>query len=144
MRQVIEGSCLCDEIRYQTDQTTGPLGHCHCQMCRKVHGSAFSSIVASPSSGFRWTSGESLLSKFESSPGKWRWFCSRCGSQLISTRDAVTDSLLLRAGCIDRGYSEPGVAHCWVDSKASWHEITDPLPQFEQGFPSAPTGIDES
>jgi hypothetical protein len=112
-------------------------------MCRKAHGSAFSSIVASDRSGFRWSAGESLLSKFESSPGKWRWFCSRCGSQLISTRDAKRDSVLLRAGCIDSGHREPGVAHCWVGSKAPWYEITDELPRFERGFPGAPTGSEE-
>jgi hypothetical protein len=108
-------------------------------MCRKAHGSAFSSIVASDRADFRWTRGESLLSKFESSPGKWRWFCSRCGSQLISTRESNTDSVLLRAGCIDSGVSAQGVAHCWVGAKAPWHTITDELPQFECGFPDRAT-----
>ncbi|MFP8879540.1 MAG: GFA family protein, partial [Myxococcota bacterium] len=56
---MIYGSCLCGSIRYETDVTVGPLGHCHCQMCRKAHGSAFSSIVASDRSGFRWSAGES-------------------------------------------------------------------------------------
>ena len=42
-----------------------------------------------------------MLDHHESSPGKRRWFCGRCGSQLISTRDDNEDSLLLRAGCID-------------------------------------------
>jgi hypothetical protein len=136
---MIRGSCLCQAVRYETRETSGPLGHCHCQMCRKAHGSAFSSIVASRLSDFRWTLGESLLSKFESSPGKWRWFCGRCGSQLVSTRDSNTDSVLLPAGCIDSGVSAHGVAHCWVGSKAPWHAITDELPQFECGFPDRAT-----
>ena len=108
-------------------------------MCRKAHGSAFSSILPVAREGFRFTAGEELLSGYESSPGKRRWFCSRCGSQLTSTRDSDTKGLLLRAGCIDRGALEGPVAHGWVGSKAPWFEIPDSLPCFERGFPGAPS-----
>jgi len=107
-------------------------------MCRKAHGAAFSTILPVRSAGFRWLSGEKLLAHFESSPGKLRWFCTKCGSQLVSTRPAITDSLLLRAGCIDRGYDSSPVAHGWVESIPRWNIITDELPQFERGFPGAP------
>ena len=118
------------------------MGNCHCGMCRKAHGSAFSTIQPVRKAGFRWVSGEDLLSHFESSPGKHRWFCRRCGSQLTSTRDADDESLLLRAGCIDRGVETPAVAHAWVGSMAPWHEISDDLPRFERGFPGAPPGVE--
>lgn len=140
---MIRGSCLCGSVRYRTGAAVGPMGHCHCQMCRKAHGAAFSSVVATGASEFHWEAGRELLSKYESSPGKWRWFCSRCGSQLVSTRDANPDSVLLRAGCIDTGYDTPGVAHCWVEAKAAWYEIEDALPRFDRGFPGAPPGKEE-
>ena len=119
------------------------MANCHCEMCRKAHGSAFSTILPVERSGFRWTAGEELLTGFESSPGKRRWFCSRCGSQIISTRDADEHALLLRAGCIDEApaIAKP-VAHGWVGSMASWHRITDDLPQFERGFPGSPPGVE--
>lgn len=141
---MVRGSCLCGTVRYEADETVGPLGHCHCQMCRKAHGAAFSSVVAVGRADFRWTEGEGSLSRYESSPGKWRWFCRRCGSQLISSRDAIGDPVLLRAGCIDSGFDQRGVAHCWVGSKAAWYEIGDDLPRFERGFPGAPTGADDA
>lgn len=140
---MIEGSCLCGVVRYQVERTAGPLVNCHCQMCRKAHGATFSTILPVEKTGFRWTDGEAHVSDYESSPGKHRWFCSRCGSQLISTRDADDRTLLLRAGCIDSGYDEPAVAHGWTDFKAPWHEIDGELPQFERGFPGSPPGIDE-
>ncbi len=139
---MIEGSCLCGAIAYQAERAAGPMAHCHCQMCRKAHGSAFSTILPVESAGFRWLRGEDGLQRFESSPGKWRWFCGRCGSQLVSTRDAVEDSLLLRAGSIDSGYEGRAVAHGWVEARAAWHEIDDALPRFERGFPNAPPGVD--
>ena len=137
---MIEGSCLCGAIRYQAAVLAGPMVHCHCRMCRKAHGAAFSTILPVSTAGFRWLAGEELLAHFESSPGKRRWFCRRCGSQLISTRDDNTESLLLRAGCIDSGYDAKPAAHGWVEFMASWHRITDDLPRFTRGFPGAPPG----
>ena len=139
---MIEGSCLCGEIVYRAERTAGPMGNCHCRMCRKAHGSAFSTVLPVEADGFRWVRGEAGLQRYESSSGKWRWFCGRCGSQLVSTRDAIPDSLLLRAGSIDSGYDRGPVAHGWVESRATWHEIADELPRFERGFPNAPPGVD--
>lgn len=137
---MIEGSCLCGKVQYAADDVAGPMANCHCETCRKAHGAAFSTVLPVGRAGFRWLSGEKLLSHFESSTGKLRWFCSRCGSQLISTREAVPDSVLLRAGCIDRGYDSHPVAHGWVESVPPWNEISDDLPQFKQGLPGAPLG----
>lgn len=135
---MIEGSCLCGEVRYEAAEPAGSMANCHCETCRKAHGAAFSTIVPVKSAGFRWISGENLLSHFESSVGKRRWYCTKCGSQIISTRDAIPESLLLRAGCIDRGFDARPVAHCWVESVPPWNKISDDLPQFERGFPGAP------
>ena len=139
---MIEGSCLCGGVRYRAEQPAGPMAHCHCQQCRKAHGAAFSTILPVEKKGFRWTQGQSRLAYFESSPGKRRWFCGRCGSQLISTRTSDDATLLLRAGCIDRGHGAGGVAHGWVDSMAPWYRIKDELPQFARGFPAAPSSGD--
>jgi hypothetical protein len=111
-------------------------------MCRKAHGSAFSTILPVEREGFAWTQGEAELSHYESSPGKRRWFCSHCGSQMISTREGDDANLLLRAGCIDALDGQQPVAHGWVEFKAPWHEIDDELPRFERGFPSSPPGVE--
>ncbi|MGH0030678.1 MAG: GFA family protein [Myxococcota bacterium] len=140
---MIAGSCLCGAVRYEATTRAGPMGACHCTMCRKAHGSAFSSVQPVARDGFRFTAGESELRAYESSPGKRRWFCGRCGSPIVSTRDADDATLLLRAGCVDDGLAEGPVAHGWVGSKAPWYEIADALPRFERGFPGAPPGVRE-
>lgn len=139
---MIEASCLCGGVRYQAESAAGPMANCHCEMCRKAHGSAFATILPVGKKGFRWISGEDMLAQYESSPGKRRWFCRCCGSQLISTRDANQESLLLRAGCIDSGCNTTPVAHGWVEFMAQWHSITDDLPKFERGFPGSPPGVE--
>lgn len=141
---MIRGSCLCGTVRFEVDGEFDRMTHCHCSMCRKAHGSAYSTILPVAREGFAWLAGEDALSSYESSPGKRRWFCATCGSQLISTRDADADALLLRAGCIDALGDGRPVAHGWVGSMAQWHSIDDELPRFERGFPGAPPGVDDA
>jgi hypothetical protein len=132
----LQGSCLCGAIRYAAEGPLGPIGHCHCRTCRKAHGAAFATTARIPRAGFRWLSGESLLSSFESSPGKRRSFCSCCGSQLVAARDGE-DELIVRLGCLD---SDPGakpVVHIWTTQKADWYELDARLPGLPRGAPRA-------
>jgi hypothetical protein len=70
-----------------------------------------------------------LVERYESSPGRERCFCRKCGSPLVSTdRGNVTEVVL---GTVD---GDPGVRpgeHIFVRSKAPWYEIADALPRFE-------------
>lgn len=132
----IKGSCLCGQVRFDiTGPLTGAL-NCHCSMCRKAHGAAFRSRAALATTDFRWTAGETLVSRYESSPGEFRCFCANCGSNLITEFTANPDQLGLALGVLD---DDPGVRpqlHVFVGSKAPWHAITDDLPQW-QGLPES-------
>lgn len=94
---MLTGSCLCGSVAYEVDAAIGPIAHCHCVTCRKAHGSAFSSVSSVPRNKFRWTKGEGLLASYESSPGKVRRFCSKCGSQIVAER-AGQPTVILRLG----------------------------------------------
>jgi hypothetical protein len=91
---------------------SGPIAHCHCATCRKAHGSAFSSVSSVPRDKFRWTKGANLLASYESSPGKLRRFCSKCGSQIVAER-AGQPSVILRLGCLDTPITDRPKAHIW-------------------------------
>lgn len=135
----LRGSCLCGACRYVTGPPVGPMGHCHCETCRKAHGAAFSTTLRVERAGFRWLSGEDELRSWESSPGKRRHFCGRCGSQLFAAWDGE-DELILRAGCLDGDPGVRPVAHVWTAGKAPWYEIGDALPQLPEGPPRRSKG----
>jgi hypothetical protein len=78
-------------------------------------------------------SGEDLLREFESSPGVFRAFCSRCGSPIYSRREADPNTYRLRLGLLTDDPERRPLAHFWVGSKARWFDISDDLPQFELG-----------
>ena len=48
---MLNGSCLCGSVAYEVDAPVGPIVHCHCETCRKAHGSAFSSVTSVPRDG---------------------------------------------------------------------------------------------
>jgi len=101
-------------------------------MCRKSHGAAYATWAIIEPKQFKWTSGEESIAAYASSPGTERRFCRNCGSPLVVTHGGQVGEVVV--GTID---GDPGLRpreHIFVGSKATWHEITDTLPQHE-GWP---------
>ena len=130
---MLVGSCMCGSVAYEVDAPAGPIVHWHCRTCRKAHGSAFSSISVAPRADFRWTKGEGLLASFESSPGKFRRFCSKCGSHILAER-AGQPTVMLRLGCLDTLITDRPTAHIWRSDGASWFDPKDRLPELLESF----------
>lgn len=82
----MRGSCLYGQVVYSVEKLNSAPRHCSCNTCRKAHASAINTSASVKRAEFQWLEGESLLSSFESSAGKRRYFCSVCGSQLIAYR----------------------------------------------------------
>jgi hypothetical protein len=129
---MLSGSCLCGAVAYEVDGDAEPIAHCHCATCRKAHGTAFSSVMAVPSERFRWTKGADALTRYESSPGKYRSFCKTCGSHIVAERPALK-RILLRLGCLDTPIQDRPKAHIWRSEGATWYDPKDMLPELAQG-----------
>ena len=127
------GSCLCGAVTYEVSGSFIHIGNCHCSMCRKSHGAAFATWGIIDPQQLRWTSGESEIRAYESSPGRQRLFCSHCGSPLASAHDGAVGEVVL--GTLDDDPGARPMEHIFVESKASWHEVSDGLPQFPQWPP---------
>lgn len=126
------GQCLCGDVAFEYNGPLGPLALCHCSQCRRAHGSAFSASSPIQKVRFRFLRGEKSLTEYESQSGKYRAFCSRCGSHLYSRVDAIPGILRLRVGVINEPVQAKQVRHVYVGSRAEWFDITDGLPQFDK------------
>lgn len=126
------GSCLCGGIRYQINQALGDFGYCHCRSCRKASGSAHGANVAVERVNFVLEDAGNLLREFESSPGKLRGFCSRCGSPLYAYIKTSADVIRVRLGSLDSEFDGQAKAHTFVSHKAAWDRIDADLPQFSE------------
>ena len=127
----LTGGCLCGSVRYEVAAPLGTVEHCHCSMCRKAHGTAFSTNAVIPTAALKVTSGAELISEYESSPNRRKCFCSKCGSQLFIRRTDKPDFTVVTLGTIAGEPPALPERHVFVESKAPWYRITDALPQFK-------------
>ena len=130
----VRGSCLCGAVSFVIKQPVISMGHCHCSMCRRGHGTAYSTYCQVADDGLELESGSEMIEHYASSPGVTREFCGRCGGKLFYRTRAQPQYAWVAAGALD---DEPGVEpayHIFVDSRAAWHEITDDLPRYAE-FP---------
>ena len=132
------GQCLCGSIKYEVDEIEPRMGHCHCSMCRKFHGSAFATLGEAKIDKFRWIEGEELLESYKAGNGTVRRFCKVCGSSITFAASDDTGELIEFAlGTLDSEITLRPDAHIYVGSKASWFDIQDDLPQYQNGRPGA-------
>ena len=124
----VKGSCLCGIIHYEVNKPTADHAeHCHCTYCRKWHGAAFGSYVGFNAGDFRWTKGEDIVARYQSSSHSARHFCPECGSPLAG--EIGGKICIVTMGTLD---TDPGVQphlHMFVRSKVPWFKITDDLEQ---------------
>jgi hypothetical protein len=125
--------CLCGGVEIEIDGKLGPLYYCHCKRCQRASGSAFSANCSVRTKYWSWRSGEALVREFDSSPGVWRAFCSRCGSPIYSRWADQPDMLRLRLGLLEGDPGRRPLAHFHTGSQAPWYEIHDDLPRHPAG-----------
>ena len=126
------GSCHCGQVEYEVPETLGDGVFCYCQTCRKLTGTAFASVAPVAEEDFKITKGKELLCHYESSPGKFRYFCSHCHSPIYVQMKPSPEVVRIRLGSLN---FEPKVnitKHIWVSEKPEWYSINDDLLQFEE------------
>jgi hypothetical protein len=128
---MITGHCECRRVSFEADSEITDYSHCHCSQCRRMHGAAFATFAGVHRDKFRYLSGESDLSTYQSSGNHNRIFCSVCGSNILVELTDYPDELFLSMGAIEGDPPRPTGYHIYVGSKAAWHEITDDLQQHD-------------
>jgi hypothetical protein len=129
-----QGSCLFGKVICESNGEITDVLNCHCPMCRKAHGAAFRTRGTVLSKDFQWVTGEEHVKFYNSSPGHYRSFCKNCGSTLISRLDAEPNVFGFPLGILDPDPQIRAACHVFVKYKAPWHDISDDLPQFEEGI----------
>ena len=138
--ELIRGKCLCGGFQFAIAGPIGEVRLCHCDLCRRANGTAFSANARIPLDRYRVIAGEDLISEYESSPGARRCFCSRCGSPVFARVAKDPDHIRIRLGTLDREADAEITAHVWVGSKARWDRLTWAIPSFERGIDSPRAG----
>ena len=129
---MLRGSCLCGAIAYESAALSSAIGLCHCRTCQKAHASAYAPTARTPRATFKWTKGTDLVTAFESTPGKNRWFCPRCGTHLMAEWHDK-DQVILRVGSLDTPLDQKPVVHIWMSHANPMLEAPDGIPKLPEG-----------
>lgn len=129
------GGCLCGAVRFEVSAPASDLYHCHCSMCRRIHGTAFATYAVVMRSAMTLVKGEDMLSRYDSSPGVTRSFCRRCGCQIAIDVAYQPDDRWFMPAILDDPV-HPGAGrrerHIFVSSKLPWLHLDGVLPQSEE------------
>ncbi|WP_029040753.1 GFA family protein [Cucumibacter marinus] len=127
-KHMLEGTCLCGDVRYRVEDAFEYAANCHCSKCRRTTGSAFKpfggierdALVLHQGCGHLLIMGDGVDQDVH---------CGRCGSLLYSVvREGAYVHVALGT-LVDTPSIRP-TEHIFVGSKAPWFEITDDLPQY--------------
>jgi hypothetical protein len=127
----MNGSCLCGQVVYEIDSLDMPIAHCHCRTCRKAHGAAYTTTAGVMREHFRWIKGEELVTSFESSPGKLRKFCSKCGSHVVAERP-IQPHVSLRVATLDDDPGTTPMMRIWRAHDVPWLNEDAGRPSYDE------------
>ncbi|WP_422019230.1 GFA family protein [Roseibium sp.] len=126
----LTGSCNCGRATYRVRDDFEYAQNCHCSGCRKATGSAFKPFGGIRREQFEvHANGNKLLRIGSEVDQDVR--CADCGAFLYSV---VRHGSYVHVayGSLNNEPTLKPEGHIFVGSKASWHTITDDLPQYEE------------
>jgi hypothetical protein len=124
-----DGRCFCGAIRFKVDLPVTVCVHCHCGMCRRMHGAAYVTWIEVPRSQLHIESGEDRLHWLDSSEKGRRSFCTECGTALfcsIHERPKMIDIVLAN---LETPIGLAPQLHIHWDDRADWTVVSDALPK---------------
>ena len=99
-------------------------------MCRKHHGSLFSTGLGVEAERCDWLTGEEDIIHYRSSQAFERPFCRHCGSKVPGISH-LPDVMVVPAGTLDDDFNMAPRAHIFVGSKSPLTVLNDSLPKFD-------------
>jgi hypothetical protein len=115
---------MCHAVRYEVTARPLALYTCHCTLCQRRTGSAFSLNMPVATETFRLTQGQPKAWRSRSPSGAHisSWFCETCGTRLYSVRDGRR-IVTVRAGTLDNTSWLFPVAHYFMGNAQPWERI---------------------
>lgn len=133
---VVRGSCLCGAVAFQVTEPIKVAHNCHCSRCRRARAAAHATNGFTSIDGVKFIKGDEHLKTYKPADARYfsQVFCDTC-SAAMPRLDAERGIAVIPFGALD---DDPGIRpvdHIFVAYKAAWHDITDGLPQYDEGPP---------
>jgi hypothetical protein len=139
-RQVYNGSCLCESVKYTLRGLPWLSYLCHCRTCQRANGSAFNANCFFPRHQLSVVQGKDKVSvypfgKTGSGSIQHRYFCAICGSPLYILPENKPEVVVVCAGTLNNFSDFKPEQECWAKQRVSW---VQPVPDVESYEGSRP------
>lgn len=133
----IEGQCRCGAVRYVIAMDAlPPIYACHCHICQRATGSAFS-VQAIVSDAKLTVTGPIVIREIVTEDRvSMQRFCGECHARVYNTNSARPGLAVIRGGTIDRSEELECKAHIFTAYKQAWVTLPDDVPQWPEAAPA--------
>jgi len=119
----VSGQSYCGAVAFTATPPTLFCAHCHCTMCRRLHGAAFVTWFGVPYERFRIVRGDADLVRFRSSEHGTRSFCRHCGSSLFCESTNHPDWIDIVLANVDAPADWLPDMQIFVDDGVAWGDL---------------------
>lgn len=135
---MIAGGCRCGEVRYELALDALPPAYaCHCHICQRWSGSAFSLNVIVAEKSITTTGLVDAIEITTEDRVSTQRFCSACRSRVWNTNSRRPDVAVVRAGTLDRSEELACAAHIFTAYRQRWVALPDGVPAWPEAPPPA-------
>ena len=134
----ITGGCRCGACRYELAlNALPPVYACHCHICQRASGSAFSLQALVPEETLSVTGPIVVHEITTEDRTSTQRFCVTCHSRLYNTNTRRPGIAVVRAGTLDRSEELDCRAHIYTNYRQRWVPLPAEVPQWGEGAPMA-------
>lgn len=132
---MITGHCRCGACTYTLDlPAPPPVYACHCHICQRWSGSAFSLQALLPESALTVTGPVVVYEIVTEDRTSSQRLCGTCHARLYNTNTRRPGVVVLRGGTLDQSEELECRAHIFTNYKQAWVQLDPDVPQ----WPEAP------
>ena len=134
----IKGKCRCGACCYEIAVDQLPRVYaCHCHVCQRWTGSAFSLQALVPETGLAVTGPVIVQEVTTEDRTSVQRFCGTCHSRIYNTNTRRPGVAVVRAGTLDRSEELDCVAHIFTAYRQLWVIIPAHVPSWPEAAPPA-------
>ncbi len=134
MSESLTGRCACGAISYTIGTRIRQAVNCHCSMCRRHNGSAFSSYAVVPDKYFELSDPDGALSGYGFSERVKKHFCARCGTPLFNQNGRYPNYSMIYLGTLDEPERVTIKANIHCASALDWVSEVDAINSYPEDF----------
>ncbi len=134
MNNKVTGSCLCGSVKYTLNSEPQMALNCHCNICKKITGSAFESVLLIDQADFEINQGKDHLTVYQISKKAKKHFCNRCGTPIYNLHRLAPGKAIVHIGSLDDPTCiEPSI-NLHAENMLPWMLTIRDMKTFAQGL----------